>query len=278
MAEEELFAGGVIPELIYVGMMEHGAGESYRRLYHNHPEHVELMLIVRGRLDVVIDNERYRADAPALVMYNEGKWHEEQTDAGLPHTMLFLGLKGLRLEGLEPGQFHAPGKSPIVLVRARLFSMERQFRELHAEFHAPEGRDPLVIRYKLAALLAEMSRAAFDRPLPRTNRSAERVAAAQAYIHEHYGEPLTLEGLAAIALMSPFHLSRLFREATGQPPIQYAIAYRMKAACQFLANTERTTEEIAALVGYESLTHFLQAFKKATGTTPSRYRKQSRTP
>ncbi|MBM7565107.1 AraC family transcriptional regulator [Paenibacillus sacheonensis] len=273
---EELFAGGAIPELVYIGWIERPAREGYQSLYHHHPDFIELLLITRGSAEVRIGSELYQAVAPALVMFNEGEWHEERTNPELPHTMLFLAVKGLRLHGLERGRFHSPGMSPIVLLRENLFSMERQFRELHAEFHAPEGRDPWVIRYKLAALLAEWNRASVKRPPPRVNRASESVMVVQAYIHEHYSEPLTLERLAAVGLLSPYYLSRLFKEATGMAPIQYAIAYRMKAACQYLATTERTTEEIALLVGYESLTHFQQAFKKATGTTPGRYRKQER--
>ena len=47
-------------------------------------------------------------------------------------------------------------------------------------------------------------------------------------------------------------------------------------ALVLLDNTELPVEEIAARVGFRTASHFTVAFKRATGTIPSRYRAKER--
>ncbi len=46
------------------------------------------------------------------------------------------------------------------------------------------------------------------------------------YVEEHLAG-LTLEQIAAVAHLSPYHFARQFKEATGLPPHQYVIARRV---------------------------------------------------
>src|SRR5262249_29135488 len=54
------------------------------------------------------------------------------------------------------------------------------------------------------------------------------------YIEEHLGACPSLEQMAAVARLSPFHFARQFRAATGLPPHQYVIARRVERAKRLL--------------------------------------------
>lgn len=49
---------------------------------------------------------------------------------------------------------------------------------------------------------------------------------------------------------------------------------RMEEACLLLQTTDKTVEEVAGLLGYQSRSKFSQAFKSAIGESPGDYRKR----
>src|SRR5271168_2482578 len=60
---------------------------------------------------------------------------------------------------------------------------------------------------------------------------------AVAYMRENYSEPLSLADIARSAMLSRFHFSRVFREATGVSPGRFLSAVRIYEAKRMLAST-----------------------------------------
>lgn len=75
--------------------------------------------------------------------------------------------------------------------------------------------------------------------------------------------------------VSPSILIKNFKKLTGQTIIKYQVIRRMKYACTLLTSTDYSVLQICSLTGYDSLSHFLNNFKKFTGYTPSNYRKNN---
>src|SRR2546422_820605 len=81
---------------------------------------------------------------------------------------------------------------------------------------------------------------------------------------------LNLRGLARSAGMSPFHFARVFRELTDVPPHRYLVAVRLRAAVERLRQGESVTDTCFA-VGFNSLGHFIEMFRRTYGVSPSRF-------
>jgi AraC family transcriptional regulator len=92
------------------------------------------------------------------------------------------------------------------------------------------------------------------------------------YVEASLGLDIRLEELAAQACLSPYHFSRLFREATGLSPHRYVIDRRVQAARQELARSHFSLVEIALQFGFGSQANFTRVFRKATSLTPGQYR------
>jgi len=92
------------------------------------------------------------------------------------------------------------------------------------------------------------------------------------FIEASLAVDIRLEELAAQACLSPFHFSRLFREATGLSPHRYVIDRRVQAARQELARSNLSLAEIALEFGFGSQANFTRVFRKATTLTPGQYR------
>ncbi len=93
------------------------------------------------------------------------------------------------------------------------------------------------------------------------------------HIRSHYGEPLTLGELAAIARLSPCYFSHSFKRQTGFSPLEYVINTRIEQAKILLARTTRTVADIADEVGYGSGGSLTNLFLKRVGMSPKEFRK-----
>jgi AraC family transcriptional regulator, regulatory protein of adaptative response / DNA-3-methyladenine glycosylase II len=80
-------------------------------------------------------------------------------------------------------------------------------------------------------------------------------------------------GLAAAGAMGPTKLSQLFRRHFHTSPAAFLQRARIEAACHRLAGSQARVIEVALEVGYESLSAFHEAFRRATGLCPGDYRR-----
>jgi AraC family transcriptional regulator len=96
------------------------------------------------------------------------------------------------------------------------------------------------------------------------------------YIHANLNSDLTVEQLAQVALMSPFHCGKLFKNSTGKTFHQYVLDERIKSAKVLLEHSNLPLVEIGATVGLPNQTHFTTVFRKKVGATPGFYRDQVR--
>ena len=83
--------------------------------------------------------------------------------------------------------------------------------------------------------------------------------------------PPTLEQLGREAGCSPFYLSRTFSKETGQTIPQYLRQLRLDRAASLLKQGQMNVTEVALEVGYNSLSHFSQAFHQQFGCCPGLY-------
>lgn len=97
-----------------------------------------------------------------------------------------------------------------------------------------------------------------------------RLLRARDYIEATLAEEGSLDLWAATADMSRFHFLRSFRDAFGQTPRQYLIARRLERARELLASTGATATSIALDLGFDSLSHFTNAYRKRFGHPPGR--------
>lgn len=95
-----------------------------------------------------------------------------------------------------------------------------------------------------------------------------RVLLATDFIHSHYELPLRLEDIAQAALLSRFHLVRLFRQVLGVTPHAFLLNRRLSAARRLLTNCDSDLTQIAIHSGFGnrwSLFRRLQARHGAGG-------------
>lgn len=96
------------------------------------------------------------------------------------------------------------------------------------------------------------------------------------YVGETLDSELSLEDMARAANLSPRHFSRLFKEATGLSPHRYVIRERVGRARGLLAKTDLPVGQVALACGFSHGGHLARHFVRLVGTTPARFRSESR--
>ncbi|ULL15321.1 AraC family transcriptional regulator [Paenibacillus sp. H1-7] len=103
-------------------------------------------------------------------------------------------------------------------------------------------------------------------------RLEERVMKVCDYVRHHISRPLSLQELAEHVFLSPSHLSYLFMQTMGMPPMEYVRGVKIQTAKTLLMDSVYTIKEIAEKVGYGEQSQLSRAFHQAEGMSPSRYR------
>ena len=100
----------------------------------------------------------------------------------------------------------------------------------------------------------------------------EGMAPVIAWMQAHLHEDLTVDDVAAHALMSPRTFARRFRASTGTTPAAWLNRQRLERARELLEGTDLPVEEIARRVGFGSAAVLRHHFA-VLGTTPQSYRR-----
>ncbi|MHB0935022.1 MAG: AraC family transcriptional regulator [Armatimonadota bacterium] len=123
-----------------------------------------------------------------------------------------------------------------------------------------------VIISRLLTLGACRSQHAHETPL------IAPIDSALQFIEDNLDRPLTLADVAAHAGMSVPHLTRTFKQATGESVIECLVNLRMDRAAVLLTETDRSLSDIARQSGLPDVSYFCRRFRRHFGTTPLAYR------
>ncbi|MBL8027107.1 MAG: helix-turn-helix transcriptional regulator [Fibrobacteres bacterium] len=156
--------------------------------------------------------------------------------------------------------------------------VQRYLKQLEAIFNEREPnrltRSSIVATSLILALQpdADSSRRFPERPDNRD--SFERLDDALAYIHRNYKLRISVKTLAEIASMPVSNFIIAFREKTGLTPHRYLMQLKLEKAKDFLRFFRDTPPPVAAELGFHDYSHFFRLFKRYTGKSPSRFRKE----
>ena len=101
----------------------------------------------------------------------------------------------------------------------------------------------------------------------------DRIKRVVGFLNDQVNSNPTLETLADVAAISPFHFHRVYRAVTGETPSATLRRLRLARACYLLQDADRLVADVAFAVGYDSSQSFAKAFRAATGCSATELRK-----
>jgi AraC-like DNA-binding protein len=223
-----------------------------------------------GAIERGVERFRYRgsehlAPPDSLVLMNPDELHtgRAETEEGWSYCMVYVDADVARgLTGGSDWSFDAAVAEDV--------PRARRVRRLLATLW--QCGEPLAFDSALVEVFDTL------RPHARIGRepapdSTHRFDAVFEYMRAHLGERLSLDALAAVAGLSPFHFLRAFKAQHHATPQQALMALRLFDAKRRLAAGEWPAQ-VAAASGLADQAHLTRAFVRRYGVTPARYRSQ----
>lgn len=94
------------------------------------------------------------------------------------------------------------------------------------------------------------------------------------YMNINYNKSLTLPMVSGEFFISPYYLSRKFKQTTGFTFVEYLNNVRVIEAQNLLRTTDWTVIRIAQETGFGNISHFGRVFKEISGVTPMAFRRK----
>ncbi|MFZ3172436.1 MAG: PocR ligand-binding domain-containing protein [Carboxydocellales bacterium] len=95
------------------------------------------------------------------------------------------------------------------------------------------------------------------------------------FIRKNYNKSLTLEDIAASVYLSPYYVSRIFKEEQAATVMDYLTQVRLEEAKKLLRNPRYQIDEVAEKLGYNDASYFSKVFRRNVGMSPTQFRQQS---
>jgi AraC-like DNA-binding protein/mannose-6-phosphate isomerase-like protein (cupin superfamily) len=139
---------------------------------------------------------------------------------------------------------------------------------------AAPGHEAMLLSL-LTDLMVFLSRR-YDESDTRESKALLQMGKLISTLERSYAEPWDLARMATFARLSRASLLRVFRQATGRPPIGYLIELRIEAAKRLLRQGDLEITEIAQEAGFNDGNYFARQFRLVVGCTPSDFRRRAR--
>jgi len=252
-----------------------------------HPDSVEICLNLAGEGFVRHGTRRLDFEANTVAFYHRGSAPlEARRAAGQRHRFLTVELSPAFLKshlGGAESVLHPmvqavmngrPVEEPLG-VRTRLSAAQRQMIETLRRPPVYAAAQDVWYRCKVVELaVVFFLQPAGEAELFCTRQqrlAAQRVERVIALLKQDLAHPLSLEELGKKVGCSPYYLSRIFSAHTGMTIPQYLRELRLQRAAELLRSGRYNVTEVALEVGYNSLSHFSQAFHERFGCCPGLY-------
>lgn len=104
----------------------------------------------------------------------------------------------------------------------------------------------------------------------------QRLRVILSYLHQHYGEKVTLEEVAKEVGLCKSECCRFFRRQMRQSLFDYLLDYRIGRSLPLLREGQATVAQVASQVGFSNPAYFSKVFRSRMKRSPRDYRAQGR--
>lgn len=240
---------------------------------HDHPE---LSIILNGEAIYTINDKTYTLHKGELVLFNANVPHSVYLPAQTQYKDLHIGYSKLTESIL---QYFEKTESDFFILK--LSSEKKYFYSLCDELLQEYRHRKKDCRTMIQALATQLLVLIYREQVKEGVAPSEHlcqmgypdkhkvVEFITRYINENYMNEISLEMFAKDMYLSQVYISKIFKEETGNSPINYLIKTRLSKAKELLEAQDLPIKVVSGQVGYEDAYHFSKLFKKYYGYAPS---------
>ena len=228
---------------------------SYERenRHHSH-DHAQLVLPVRGQMEIDVDGRGGCIDQSLAAVVTPGSVHSQFSHAG--SRFLVLDCAPKLLETLQMGRLAQKTYLPISPATRRLIEFAEMIGSEQLAFGAP---------HLGSLLLSSLVSDTFSPPPPMEQLIAR--------LRANPGANWSNEVMAQAANMSMSQLHQRFRQMFAMSPQAWLTQLRIQQAQRWLRGTSLPIAEIALRAGYCDQASLTRTMQRVSATTPAAYRR-----
>ncbi len=252
--------------------------------YHAHDDFAELTFILSGKGLYEVEGNLYEIQEGDVIVCNPGVRHRNiVVNKNEPTVEFYTGFSGFHFKQMPPNCICLRDNGYIMKLSGTTKSeIFKSCYEMVAENEDNQLGKYFMLKAHLIRILLLMVREIIEAPEQQQkgcifenhnkNYAVKRIIN---YLTENYEDKISLDQIAHNMYLSPVYVSQIFKEETGESPINYLIKIRMQKAKSLLeASPDNSIKNIANNVGYADVYHFSKLFKKHYGVSPQYYRKE----
>jgi AraC-like DNA-binding protein len=237
---------------------------------HHNASYTEIIFIQEGRGEFTFEGEHSSGREGDLIIFNPFRKNEGKSSISDPIKGISLRFSNLHINGKNKGCLNDTTDIPIIHLQEEKVEISNYLKAILNEYQIRSDGYQDIISSILQTIIIKVIRLSRKSGHPSISSVCLVV---KKYIEDNFNQELTLNELANLVFVSPYHLAHVFKEEVGVPPIQYLIHCRIEEAKRLLMDSNLSVREIASIIGYENANYFNLLFKKMTGKPPGKYRK-----
>lgn len=243
-----------------------------------------LFYIEKGKGWIELDGEKIETKAGDLHVFKQGQTCEmthDTKDCFSVFSVIFLFL--------QPGMQRPFEKLPLSrtyrLSSSQQDNLIEQYKSVVYFFNDHNPLGDLKAKSVLLNIISEIigweKSFSDDKKIKSTARNYaldSRIGEIIKYIENNVNNELTIPILAEECHLTTSHFSKLFKEETGQSPVNFIRNYRVNHAKSLLISSDKTISMIATECGFEDHFYFSRTFKQITGISPKQFKESLKSP
>jgi AraC-like DNA-binding protein len=237
---------------------------------HYDTDYTEIIYIQGGNGHFIFEEKHFVGQEGDLIIFNPFSKIEGKSCVDNPLKGISVNFSNLHINGRDKGCLTDSTDIPIIHLQEEKMEIVNFLNAILSEYHTKHAGYQDIISSILQTVIIKITRL-----LKNANHHSISSVCLEVkkYIEDNFRQELTLNDLANLVYVSPYHLAHVFKEEVGLPPIQYMIQCRIEEAKRLLEHSNLSVKEIASIIGYENSNYFNLLFKKVTGNPPGKFRK-----
>lgn len=233
-------------------------------------DHYLIHYIVSGHGTYHVNGRTFHLSAGDVFLVMPDTEVKYTADSRSPWTYRWVGFAGTDAAAMVDSTDFSP---EVPMLERPSFGPElsRQLRKINDSFGS-SFRDAVEMTGRLYIALGLFMHRTTAEGIP-VNEARANVRKACEFFDSHYSYGISVEDAAAFTGVSRSTLYRQFISSLGISPKHYLDDFRIRRACALLGDTDLAVGTVAASVGIASQFYFAKVFHRATGMTPTDYKK-----
>lgn len=262
------------PKICFISKLYHFNNIRFKRLIHIHTDITEVVLVINGKGEYVVNGRSYAVTAGDLIFCQSGLSHYEVTDKNQNMDYYCLGIANFNQLDFSHDYHPVHATESKFEIIKSLFESVYQMLATDLDEHAKSLERLLDCILDATHLVQERSDMKNRIPTDRSGGSLSHDI--YKYLSENYDDEIYLKQLSDTFHASESLISHYFSAMYHISPMKFLQSCRIGATQSNLIITDRHITDICLDVGYNSLSNYNATFQNRIGMSPRQYRRYYR--